>query len=359
MRHYAALALLISGALLAVSPVASDAAIPVAGFQLDPNPTCPIGGSNAINRVGNACVDESDLLGGIAAWNSITDGSVRWDYPGAGEGSPQWSATYDWAVPATIPFEGAFMDVTVIGQEKTGNPNASICPAMAVGQEFTVTPSGTYEVCAHSSNMEGEPGPTASVTKQLKLVPQPSSGTAILLVGIQDGMNFYYQYSYGNPPPPPPAPSKKAQTKISYTLAGHFHKPKRKGPYDSVSLRGKGSFNIAGSSKVSEAAGSDSQGKLLIEVQRKTGSPSLTAQLKPVRAEYIREVGSDRTITYTIRFVYQVVASPLGCMPVGSEQVIVAEHHKGGDTLRFSLCGTNQRVYESRSQAVSLKQSAT
>jgi len=68
------------------------------------------------------------------------------------------------------------------------------------------------------------------------------------------------------------------------------------------------------------------------------------AQLKPVRAEYIREVGSDRTITYTIRFVYQVVASPLGCMPVGSTQVIVAQHHKGGDALKFSFCGTNQLV---------------
>ena len=139
---------------------------------------------------------------------------------------------------------------------------------------------------------------------------------------------------------------------------GHFHKPKRQGPYDSVSLRGKGTFNIAGSSKVSEAAGSDNQGKLLIEVQGKPGSPSLIAQLKPVRAQYIREVGSDRTITYTIRFVYQVVASPLGCMPVGSEQVIVAQHHKGGDALKFSFCGTNQLVYESRNQVVSLKQSA-
>ena len=85
---------------------------------------------------------------------------------------------------------------------------------MAVGQDFTVTPSGLYEVCAQSSDMEGEPGPTASVTKQLKLVPQPSSGTAILLVGIQEGMNFYYQYSYGTPLPPPP---NKAQTRISYT----------------------------------------------------------------------------------------------------------------------------------------------
>jgi len=356
VRRCAALPLLVAGILLSASSTSAGATIPVPAFQLGTNPTCPIGNSNALNLVGHACVDESDLQGGTAAWSSITDGFAAWNYPG-GQGSPQWSTSYEWQVPTSIPTTGANMDVTVAGQEKTGNPNASICPAMAVGQDFTATPGGPYEVCAQSSNEEGVPGPKASEPKTISVVPNAQSGTLILWVGIQDCCNFYYQYSFSTPAPPSPPSPTKPQTTISYTLIGHYHGPRESDLYSSVTLRGRGSFSLAGSSKVSDAAGSDNQGKLLIELQGKKGSA--TVRLKPVGSHYIRDVNPDSTITYTIRYVYEVVSSPLACLPVGTRQVIVGQHHKGMHVLKFGFCGIGPNSYTSRNQVVSLKQSTS
>jgi hypothetical protein len=333
--------------LLAAAPPA--AAVSAPAFQLDPNPHCPIGTSNAINLVGHACVDEGSLLGGSAAWHTITDGSVFWDYPN--QGSPQWSGTYRWTVPTSIPTPvvGNNMEVTVTGQEKTHNPGASFCPAMGVGQGFTATPAGPYQACAES-------GMTNTLVKPVSVVPKQPSGTLVLLVGIQDGPNFYYQYEFGQPSPPT---VKKLRTTIHYKLGAFHARPKTTAPFYSISIKGQGSFDFAGSARTTHASGENSQGKVVLELHRVKGSTAITLQLKPVGAYWIRTVEADKTIAYTVRIVYQVISSALGCLPVGAQTVFVAQHHKGAaDVIKFGFCGgADYRAYQIRGQGVRLSQS--
>jgi hypothetical protein len=326
----------------------SAGALSVPAFQLDPNPRCPIGNSNAINLVGHACVNEGGLLGGSAAWHTINDGSVFWDYPNLA--SPQWSGTYSWTAPTSIPtVVGNSMTITATGQEKTHNPNASFCPGMATGQDFTATPAGLYQVCAES-------GMTNSVVKTVSLVPSRSSGTLVLWVGILDGPNFYYQYEFGEALPPP---AKKLHTTIHYQLRAFHARPKRNAPFYSVQIKGQGSFDFAGSAKTKETAGGNVQGKVVLEMHRAKGSPAITVQLKPVGAYYIRMVEPDRTIVYTVRIRYEVISSALGCLPVGSKTVFVGQHHKGEpDHVKFHFCGeADATAYELHGQSVRLSQS--
>ena len=336
--------------LLAAAAAPPAGAVSAPAFQLDPNPRCPIGNSSAINLVGHACVDEGSLLGGSTAWNSITDGSVFWDYPN--QGSSQWSGTYSWTAPTSIPtVVGNNMTVTVTGQEKTHNPNASFCPAMATGQDFTATPAGLYQVCAES-------GMTNTLVKTVSLVPNQSSGTLVLWVGIQDGPNFYYQYEFGEPTPPAP---KQLHTMIHYKLRAYYAGPKTKAPFYSVEIKGHGSFEFAGSAKTSHGSGENGQGKVVLEMHRVKGAPAITVQLKPVGAYYIRTVEPDRTIAYTVRIRYQAISSALGCLPVGSATVLVGQHHKGHpDRVGFNFCGgAYNTAYQLHGQSVQLSQSAS
>jgi hypothetical protein len=337
------------------------AAVPSAGafgapaFQLDPNPHCPIGNENAINLVGHACVNEGSLLGGSAAWNSITDGAVSWEYPNHGsapnQGPPQWSGTYSWEVPTSIPtVVGNNMSLTIAGEEKTHNPNASFCPGMAVGQDFTATPEGLYEVCAES-------GMKNTLVKTVSLVPKQSSGMLVLWVGIQDGPSFYYQYEFAEPTPPT---TKKLHTAIHYKLSAYYARPKTKAPFYSVQIKGQGSFEFAGSAKTKRATGESAQGKVVLELRRVQSSRPITVQLKPVSVDYLRTVEPDRTIAYIVRIRYQVISSALGCLPVSSETVIVGLHHKGErDRVKFGFCGgaDNTAGYEFHGQSVLLSQS--
>lgn len=350
-RHWTSQAgiLALSAILLVGAPSAGAVSAPA--FQLDPSPTCPIGSSNAINLIGHACVDDGNLLGGSAAWHTITDGSVSWSYPNLE--SPQWAGTYSWTAPTSIlPVVGENMTVTITGEEKTHNPNASFCPGMSAGQEFTANPAGLIQVCAES-------GMTNTLVKTVSLVPNQSSGTLVLGVGILDGPSFYYQYEFGEPTPSTPPPPKQLRTTIHYKWTAYDARPKTKAPFYSVQIKGQGSFDFAGSARTTDVSGEDVKGKVVLEMHRVKGSPASTVQLKPIGAFYIRTVEPDRTIAYSVRIRYEVISSALGCLPVGSKTVLVGQHHKGEpDHVRFHFCvGEDSTVYEIHGQSVQLTQS--
>jgi hypothetical protein len=97
----------------------------------------------------------------------------------------------------------------------------------------------------------------------------------------------------------------------------------------------------------------------VLEMHRLKGSSTITVQLKPVGAYYIRTVEPDRTIAYAVRIRYQVISSGLGCLPVGSAVVLVGQHHKGHpDRVGFNFCGgAYNAAYEIHGQSVQLSQS--
>jgi hypothetical protein len=172
-----AVGVLVAGALASPNRPAAGAGVT---FQLVAAPAC----TGGAKRLGRACVNRSE----IPTWTTIADGSAKNDVPG------QWLTSYSWTLPQTVPTAGAVLTLKADGEEKTGQPNARICPAISAKSGFTfkgeTQPAGVG-VCA-----EAVTKPKAGGTKTLRLLPAnvaPGS-TVTLTIYVQYALEYTYTY---------------------------------------------------------------------------------------------------------------------------------------------------------------------
>jgi hypothetical protein len=172
----ASVAVLVTGALASPSQ-------PVAGvtFELVAAPTCGSG----TNRLGHACVNRSE----IPTWTTIADGSAKNDVPG------QWLTTYSWKPPPTVDEEGDYLRLKAKAEERTGQANARICPAISARSGFTfkggTQPAGVG-FCAEAVT---QPKPPAKTKTIILLPPKVASGSTVrLTIYVQYALEYTYTY---------------------------------------------------------------------------------------------------------------------------------------------------------------------
>ena len=150
----------------------------LAGGVLAEDDSGPTARAAAALRLTQTTIDKTKMVD-AAHW-TVTESAAQWDTEG-------FRGTYAWTIPSSIPAGGAQGNIRVVATDKSGGRyNGSI------GAAGSIIEGGSAQAQALADKNGGTP--SASASKDFKLVPDSCGSSCTVEVGVQDGPIITFRF---------------------------------------------------------------------------------------------------------------------------------------------------------------------